>query len=233
MNKICEFQRSYIKPSSNASNYRLNSIQRNSTLLVSASQVFLISNEMANKDVNVNIQIEEGDVLGATPSENLVITRIQHGTLAEGHLQEGDKILKVNGTEPRDQTHFYRLVVAASRTGNLNMVVRRETKTIELVKEAKHQVPQERMSNLRLRDGFHYKLITMEYQRGDKIGLGIKDYMNCVVVTKAPDGTMAGRVFKVGDQICDVDNIRVTDKGVCQTLIVSALKVSSFFFLHV
>lgn len=47
-------------------------------------------------------------------------------------------------------------------------------------------------------------------------------------MTKAPDGTMAGRVFKVGDQICDVDSTRVTDKGVCQTLIVSALKVRLF-----
>ena len=47
---------------------------------------------MATKDININLMIEEGDVLGATPSENLVITRVQHDTLADGHIQEGDKV---------------------------------------------------------------------------------------------------------------------------------------------
>lgn len=132
---------------------------------------------MGTKDCNVNIQLEEGDVLGATPSENLVITRIQPGTLADGHLQEGDKILKVNGTAPHDVAHFYKLVVGASRVGHLDMTVRREAKTIEAIKDSKSHVPQERLGNLRMRDGFHYHLVTMEYKRGDKIGLGIKDYM--------------------------------------------------------
>lgn len=99
------------------------------------------------------------------------------------------------------------------------------------MQESHSNVPQERIGNLRIRDGFHYKLVNVEYQRGEKIGLGIRDYMNCVVVTKCPEGTMAGRVFSVGDQICDVDSARVTDKGVAQNLIIAALKVEpSFLF---
>lgn len=181
---------------------------------------------MGTKEVTVNIIMEEGDVLGATPSENLVITRIQADTLADGKLQEGDRIVKVNNIAPKELAHFYRLVVAASRKGHLAMVVCRDEKTQEVLKDSKIQVPQERIGNLRIRDGFHYKLVTMEYKRGEKVGLGIKDYMNCVVVTKCPDGTMAGQVFKVGDTICDVDNVRVTDKGVAQNLIIAGLKAN-------
>ena len=155
-----------------------------------------------------------------------MITRIQPGTLAEGKLQEGDKILKVNNSEPTDSHHFYRLISAAARKGHVELLVRRDKKAQEVIKDSFSQVPKERMSNLRIRDGCHYKVVTMEFQKGDKIGLGIKDYMNCVIVTKAPEGTSAGRVLKVGDQICDVDGQRVTDKGVAQNLIVTALKVS-------
>ena len=130
---------------------------------------------------------------------------------------------------PRDISHFHRLIVAASRQGHLYLVVQRDQRAKEEIKDSKSNVPQERIGNLRLRDGFHYKLVVMEFQKGAKIGLGIKDYMNCVVVTKCPDGTMAAKVFKVGDQICDVDNVRVTDKGVAQNLIVAGLRVRCFY----
>lgn len=177
---------------------------------------------MGTKDVTINMMIEEGDVLGATPSENLVITRVQNDTLADGKIFVNDKIIKVNNVEPRDVHHFYRLVVAASRKGHLELVVRRGKQ--DTAKDAQEAVPQDRLSKLRIRDGFAYRVVEMEFKRGMKVGLGFKEYMNCVVVTRAQEGTMAGGVFKVGDTICDVDNTRVSDKGVCQTLIVNALK---------
>ena len=42
---------------------------------------------MGAQEINLDIMMEEGDVLGATPSENMVIMRIQPYTLAEGKLQ--------------------------------------------------------------------------------------------------------------------------------------------------
>lgn len=186
----------------------------------------------AQQQLTVSIMMEEGDVLGATPSENFIITKIQPDTLAEGKLHVGDKILKINNHVPKDLAMFYRLLNAAGREGNASLLIIRDKKAEEGMKESLIDVPKERLEHLRIRDGFHYKLIEMEIRRGEKIGLGIKDYMNCVVVTKCSEGTMAGRTFKVGDQICDVDNTRVTDKGVAQNLIVAGLKVSTLCRLN-
>lgn len=62
---------------------------------------------MGSQEIKVRIMMDEGDVLGATPSENLVITRIQHGTLADGKLQVFyDFLLKIaNAFLGRRQNH--------------------------------------------------------------------------------------------------------------------------------
>lgn len=41
----------------------------------------------AEKTIDVQIDMEEGEPLGATPNDKLVITKIQSGTIAEGKLR--------------------------------------------------------------------------------------------------------------------------------------------------
>lgn len=41
----------------------------------------------AEKTIDIQIDMEEGEPLGATPNDKLVITKIQSGTIAEGKLR--------------------------------------------------------------------------------------------------------------------------------------------------
>ena len=106
----------------------------------------------------VEIPMEEGDPLGATPDKQLMIIQIQANTLADGRLQVGDKILSVNDREPTNVHNFYHLLnVAAQEQDKVSLRIRRDTnKAKEL--EAHNQIPENRARYIRRREGFLYKV---------------------------------------------------------------------------
>lgn len=60
---------------------------------------------------------------------------------------------------------------------------------------------------------------------GPKLGLGIKDYQNRVLVSRCDVGSLAAKYFQLGDHIIDVDGQPVTNKDVCRDLVIKSLKV--------
>ena len=106
------------------------------------------------KEVTVEIQMEEGDPLGAKPNENLVITYIQPDTLAYGKLQEGDRVVSVNNNQPRDLRHFFDLIRHAGRSGCATLKVVRDQKA----QEELNQIPKERAQKIQIHGGWSYKV---------------------------------------------------------------------------
>ncbi|KAK5965070.1 hypothetical protein GCK32_016975, partial [Trichostrongylus colubriformis] len=85
-------------------------------------------------------------------------------------------------------------------------------------------VPADRSRNFRVRAGFAYFLVTINFYEGVKIGLFVKHYRNQVIVSRVDDASLAAESLRVLDRIVDVNGAPVSDKDVCRTLIVRALE---------
>ena len=171
----------------------------------------------------VELNLEEEEPLGATPNERMIITKIQKGTVADGKLQVGDQIIKINGTVIRDNRHFYVLMRTAFPVAALT-IVRDQKRIAEL--SARLQIPAEREKNITRREGYLYELVKIEWKAGggQKLGLGIKHYQNRVLVSKCDPGSLSAGVFLVGDHIVDLDGVPVTDKDVARGILVKTLQ---------
>jgi len=135
----------------------------------------------------MEIPMEEGDPLGATPNDKLMITKVQPETLADGHLKMGDQVIKMNGTVVRDCNHFYQLLRFAPPLARIT-VIRDQKKAEEL--ESKVNIPEDRARFIQPRDGYTYQLIKLEFKRGGrKVGFGVKHYQNRVLVSRIDPGS--------------------------------------------
>lgn len=68
---------------------------------------------------------------------------------------------------------------------------------------------------------------------GPKIGLGIKDFQNRVLVSRCEANSLSAGCLKVGDHIIDVDGQPVSNKKVCRDLLLIALRERNFVTLVV
>uniref|UniRef100_A0A914ELG5 PDZ domain-containing protein n=1 Tax=Acrobeloides nanus TaxID=290746 RepID=A0A914ELG5_9BILA len=177
----------------------------------------------------VEVPMAEGDPLGATPDRQLVIIQIQTNTLADGKLLVGDKILSVNNRAPKNMREFYHLLnVAAREQDKAILRIRRDAnKAKEL--DAHNLIPADRARYIQRRAGFLYKLVSITYQKGQKLGLSIKQRRNHVLVSSAKPNTLSARVFEVMDQILDIDGQPVTDTGVTENAIKEGFRQRQFF----
>ncbi|KAI6211891.1 hypothetical protein M3Y96_00482200 [Aphelenchoides besseyi] len=174
----------------------------------------------------VEIPMEEGEPLGATPNEKLVITKVQPGTVADGKLKMGDQVLMLNNTKVEDKNHFFNLLRYAPPVAILH-IIRDEKRAEEL--EAKVHIPADRAKFIQRRDGFEYLLVKIEWKSGGpKLGLGIRHFQNRVLVSRCDPGTLAAAQLKVGDHIIDVDGKPVTDKDVAREMLLKALQTQHF-----
>ncbi|CAI4225215.1 unnamed protein product [Auanema sp. JU1783] len=174
-----------------------------------------------NKCVTVTFPIDEGEPLGATPNEKLVITRVQKDSIAYDKLKIGDQIQELNGKKVTDCNHFFKLLRTAPPEATITLI-RDEKKAAEL--QSRMHIPEERAKTLIRRDGFSYLIAKINWtQGGPKFGLGIKHYQNRVLVSRCDPGSVVSESLMVGDHILDVDSFRVTDKDVARDLLIKSL----------
>ncbi|KJH43837.1 PDZ/DHR/GLGF domain protein [Dictyocaulus viviparus] len=139
--------------------------------------------------LDIDIPMEEGEPLGATPNDKLIITKIQDGTIAEGKLKIGDQITKVNGHAITDQNSFFNALRFAPPVARLT-IVRDQKKAEEL--EARIRIPEARAKLIQRRDGYAYFLAKIVWQpNGPKLGLGIKHFQNRVLVSRCDPGSLS------------------------------------------
>ncbi|KAK0406853.1 hypothetical protein QR680_018845 [Steinernema hermaphroditum] len=176
--------------------------------------------------LEIDIPMEEGEPLGATPNDKLIITKVQAGTLSEGKLRVGDQILKINNTVIQDTNHFFKLLRYAPP--NAHLLISRDSKRAEEL-EARVHIPAERAKLIQRRDGFIYQLVKIEWKPGGpKLGLGIKHYQNRVLVSRSDPGSLVASQLRLGDHIIDIDGKPVTDKDVARELFLKALQTAGF-----
>ncbi|KHJ95712.1 PDZ/DHR/GLGF domain protein, partial [Oesophagostomum dentatum] len=172
--------------------------------------------------MDVEIPMEEGEPLGATPNDKLIITKVQNGTIAEGKLRIGDQIIKVNGQPISDQNNFFKALRFAPPVAKLT-IIRDQKKAEEL--EARVRIPEARAKLIQRRDGYVYFLAKLVWQpSGPKLGLGIKHFQNRVLVSRCDVGSLSATQLAVGDHIIDIDGVPVTDKDVARDLLIKALQ---------
>ncbi|CCD67592.1 PDZ domain-containing protein [Caenorhabditis elegans] len=176
----------------------------------------------SEKMIEICIDMEEGEPLGATPNDKLVITKIQAGTISEGKLRIGDQVKKVNGQNCKDCNDFFRALRFAAPCAKIT-VNRDEKKAEEL--EARVHIPEDRAKIIQRREGYVYELATLVWvQNGPKLGLGIKHFQNRVLVSRVDPGSLAEKCLVLGDHLCDVDGIPVSDKDVARDLLVKNIQ---------
>ncbi|KAK6725917.1 hypothetical protein RB195_004314 [Necator americanus] len=172
--------------------------------------------------MDIEIPMEEGEPLGATPNDKLVITKVQEGTIADGKLKIGDQITKVNGQPITDQNSFFKALRYAPPVARLT-IIRDQKKAEEL--EARIRIPEARAKLIQRRDGYVYFLAKIVWQpNGPKLGLGIKHFQNRVLVSRCDPGSLSATQLAVGDHIIDIDGVPVTDKDVARDLLIKALQ---------
>ncbi|KAF8383655.1 hypothetical protein PRIPAC_72797 [Pristionchus pacificus] len=178
--------------------------------------------EEKGKEMTIEIPMEEGEPLGATPNDKMIVTKVQAGTVSEGKLKIGDQILRVNDTVIKDTHHFFALLRFAPPCARL-AIFRDEKKAEELASRV--HIPADRERNITRRDGFSYELVKMTWKAGGpKLGLGIKHFQNRVLVSKTDPASISAECLKIGDHIVDINGQPVTDKDVARGILVKGLQ---------
>jgi len=174
----------------------------------------------------VEIPMEDGEPLGATPNDKLVIIKVQPGTVAEGKLKIGDQIVKINEHDVKDTNEFFRRLRYAPPLARLHII--RDEKKADEVKQRVH-IPDERAKLIQRRDGYEYLMVKIEWKRGGpKLGLGIRHFQNRVLVSRCDPNSLSAAEMRTGDHIIDVDGKPVTDKDVARELLLKSLQTNGF-----
>ncbi|KAH7720866.1 PDZ domain-containing protein [Aphelenchoides avenae] len=84
-------------------------------------------------------------------------------------------------------------------------------------------IPPNREKNVQRRPGYGYHLVRLDFHKGCKVGLGIKQLQNKVFVSRIDDGSICSKALIAGDRIIDVNGEPVSDKDVARTMLVKSL----------
>ncbi|KAL6728605.1 hypothetical protein Aduo_010363 [Ancylostoma duodenale] len=95
----------------------------------------------------------------------------------------------------------------------------------ELVKSSDAQdIPPDRGKTIKRKKGFAYSLVTINYVKGARFGLGIKHHKDQVIVSKSEKGSVCGDRLKRLDRIIDVNGTQVADRDVCEEMLIKSLQ---------
>ncbi|CEF63646.1 PDZ domain-containing protein [Strongyloides ratti] len=156
----------------------------------------------------------QNEILGITPSKNLTIINIQKNTLADGIFKIGDKICNING---KNILRLYELENLLNEFNDvLYITVERNEEQENILKKQLSFIGEDDC-NIVKREGFDYFVERMytKYQRKFRL----KDFKNRVIISKIKMNNDGMGNIEIGDQICSVNNMPVTDKKVCKRLL--------------
>ncbi|CAI5447307.1 unnamed protein product [Caenorhabditis angaria] len=86
-------------------------------------------------------------------------------------------------------------------------------------------IPEGRAKNLQRYEGFSYGMATMKWiPNGPKLGMGIKDFRETVIVSRCNAGSLSERCLAEGDLLIDVDGTPVNDRSVAKDLLVKNIQ---------
>uniref|UniRef100_A0A0N4Z6Q6 PDZ domain-containing protein n=1 Tax=Parastrongyloides trichosuri TaxID=131310 RepID=A0A0N4Z6Q6_PARTI len=177
--------------------------------------------ENVETKITFEVPLDDGEPLGATPNERMIVVKIQKGSIADKFLHVGDQLIALNEIPLKDPDHLYELLQYVDTKMRLT-IKRNDKRTEDML--AKIQIPEDREKNILKRDGYSYFLATLNVTKGKKLGIGIRNLNNRVIVSKCDRGSLADEIFLPGDRICDVEGIPVSDKDVCRRLMVNYLQ---------
>lgn len=154
--------------------------------------------------------------MGIVTDEKLTVTRVQTGTLADGQIQLGDVVKKVNSHVVTDRDHLFKLLQRCSTT-QLTLV-RSSGKSEELAAARLHPDLEKLFTR---RAGFDYSIqdVDCAQHAGKPLGL-ILATINHGVYTKAVrSGSVAEIFFKKSDRILLINGTPLSDTKVARAII--------------
>lgn len=177
---------------------------------------------------------EQNEQLGADVDNNLVVTQVKPGTLADGKLHLGDKISAVNDVRITSYSHLCDIWQRSQHQCIVSVIPGRSRQDQQQAAEPQStpslasqtdQIPADRERWVTRRPGYNYMLITLQWTEGSKFGLGIKHHQNRVFVCRLePDSIASSSPLKWGDRIIDVSGRPVSNKDVTRDYILANLQ---------
>ncbi len=169
------------------------------------------------QQLTLSFDREEGEPMGLMTDDKLTVTRVQEGTIAEGKIQLGDVLQRVNGYPIRDKTHFFLL---------LNRCYPTQLTISRMTIRPRHGVPLALERLFHRKPGYEYPMVEVDCSQypGKLFGLILATKYHKVYVadTKAEMKSVSSIFFKVSDKILIVNGTPVSDKEVAKKLIVGS-----------
>jgi len=178
------------------------------------------------QELTIEIPLDEGEPLGATPNEALSVIRIQANTAAENRLRVGGRITHIKGIQLKDIGHFYQLLRYAHPTAHLTIV--RPDAPAAPAQDA--DIPENRKAFFVPQNGFTYKFVSIKIVGVENLGLSLRSLRNRVYVSRPPpNDTKAFGQFFYCDRIIDINEKPVSDQHVAELFIRTSIQASGSF----
>jgi hypothetical protein len=154
--------------------------------------------------------------IGLIVDANLVIQSIQKGSMAEGKVFIGNKILRVNNQGMLTKAQFDKAVRDHAGQG-ITLAVWHDKEQVRLLQL---DTP---------KSGFEIKEIWLVWNplSQAKLGLAVKGEGNTVYITNVAENSVSSMYLQEGDRVLEIDGWPVVDKDMARTCLVNAFRYNN------
>lgn len=196
----------------------------------------------------MDVERDEGELVGVTVNDQLVVVTVVKGSLAEGQMAVGDQITKVNDIVVSTKEQFFQKLRFAHPRLRLNFKrpnkeeeakapgapapvpppvsapVKAPDAPAEAPKALPGGIPEDQEKFLRRRTGFEYLLVELDWpaQQERQLGIVLANRMHKVIVGGLKPGSLGEEKLKVLDRVVAINGAPVSDKDIAKHLIVAA-----------
>lgn len=173
---------------------------------------------MPGKEQSFLLYAKNGQ-LGLHIDEALLVNAVQKGSMADGKIFIGNKLLRVNNQPISTKAQFDKLVHDKAGQG-LTITVWHDKEQIKNLKQ-----PNQDVANA----GFAVKELWIVWNplSQQKLGLTIKGYGSNVFVTRVAENSVCSIYLQEGDRLLEVDGWPVIDQEMCQKFLVQAFRFNN------